>query len=529
MPFRKSAKGLKVRGKYDDVKSVKSLSARSNDAGVGIEAAGMEEASGHDAAPVDSGSQRIGPVKRSATDSKRTSTQRNLNVAANSASAQPSGHGSPLLESRDTVGFRRRTTRQTTHKPELAADLSGRNTAGALPPGGQVRQERPLSKVTRSSKVDDSQQATLTPARARAKRMSQPVAKTRGTILPRLAEKLDVTVRSGAAGSSRSKPKDAQTKAREIPSPGGPALVAKRSPKPTSVLSAAEQKKAAPSGVPSAPSTNRSGRRGPVKHSFDAPKLRERAGPVAPPQKRAARTSAQPKPHSLPTRGAGRTRVLSGSDKGLNTKEKLAKGEVTKAATQQTKTAVGSRFANQEEMPIRRREAPLDTDEASSDASSYMVPRIVLQPYRCKDRFFDDCVKPWQEEEYFWSDSESEDCSNASISSIIPPPGLLQPYRKKQRLIGTSSEESLSRSDADYEEEEDLSARCHRIFGMDTLPNSTTTKAEAISMLVSFVSSRKLPWGALAELVTLVNKLYAPAKNVLPDSKALENMLSLMP
>lgn len=521
MPFRKKAKGLKVRGKHDDVKSVKSLSAQSNEAGVV-----MEEASSHN-----SGSRRIGPVKRSATDSKRSSTQRNLNAAADSASAQPSGYGSSPLASRDSVGSpsRRSTTRQTTRKAELATDLPGRKSAGALPPGGKVRQERPLSKATRSSKVDDSQQATLTPARARATRTSQPVAKTRGTIRPRSAE--EVEARSGAAGSSRSKPEDAQTKAREIPSPEGPALVAKRSPKPTSVPGAAEQNVSATATASSAPPTNRSGRRGPAKRSLDAPKVGEQAGPVAQQQKRATRATGQPKPHCPPARGAGRTRAESGSEKGANTKEKLAKGKVTKGATPQAKTSAARRAAKQKQVGKKRRGEPLDTEEASSDAtdSSYVVPRGLLQPYRRKDRFFDDYVKPWQEEEYFWSDSESEDISNASISSIIPPPGLLQPYRKKRRLIGTSSEDSLSESDADYEEEEDLSARCHRIFGMDMLPNSTTTKAEAISMLVSFVSSRRLPWGALAELVTLVNKLFAPAKNVLPDSKALADILSHMP
>lgn len=466
MPFRKKAKGLNVRGKHD-VKSVKSLSARSNKVGGGI------KASGHDAAPVDSGSRRTGPVKRSATVSKRTNRHGDLSGAANSASAQPSDHDSSPLASRDTVGSpSRRTARQTT-----ATDLSARKTAGALSPGGQIRQELPLSKAA------ESQQATLTPAKAGGRRTPRPVAKAGGTGCPRPAVKLDASVQSGAARSSRSKPADAQ------------------------------------------------GRGRPVKRSLDMPKVGEQAGPVGPQQKRAAGTTAQPEPHPPPTRGAGRAKAVTTTDKRL-TREKLAKGKVIKT-TQQTKKAAASRSAKQKQVGKKRCGQPLDTEEVSSDAtdSSYVVPRGLLQPYRRKDRFFvfDNDVKPsWQEEEDFWSDSESEDISNASISSIIPPAGLLQPYRKKRRLIGASSEDSLSEPDADHEEE-DFLARCCRIFGMDMLPNSTTTKAEAISMLVSFVSSRRLPWGALAELVTLVNKLFAPAENVLPDPKALENILSLMP
>lgn len=516
MPFRKRAKGLKVRGKSP---------ARSNKVPV--------VGAGHDAAPIDSKSRRTRPVKRSESDSKLPSGQRDLKGAAskrrrlqNSASAQSSGHGSSPCTSHDTVSSpTRRAARQAAHKAELAADFPGRKTAG-----GQFPKRRPLSKVTGNSKVDDSQQATSTPAMARSKRTSRPISEAGGTSSLRSAEKLeghaDASVTSGAAESSRSKP------AREVSSSRGPDLVVKQLPKSTSALTAAKRSISVPSGVSSVPATNRSGRGGPAKRAVNTPEVREQAGPVAPRQKRAARATVRPKPSAPPTRGSGGTTTVTGTNKGLNTRKKLAKGEITKNTTTQTKTAASSGCAKRTQVGKKRRGAYLDAEELSSDAtdSSYVVPRGLLQPYRRKDRFFDDYVKPWQEEESFSSDSEFEDISNASISSIIPPAGMLQPYRKKRRLIATSSEDSLSElDDNDDDDEQDLSSRCYRMFGMDTLPNSTTTKAEAISMLVSFVSSRRLPWGALAELVTLVNKLFAPVENVLPDPKTLANILSLMP
>lgn len=511
MPFRKRAKGLKVRGKSP---------ARSNKVPV--------VGAGHDAAPIDSKSRRTRPVKRSESDSKLPSGQRDLKGAASkrrrlqsSASAQSSVHGSSPRASHDTISSpTRRAARQAAHKAELAADFPGRKTAG-----GQFRKGRPLSKVTGNSKVDDSQQATSTPAMARSRRTSRPISEAGGSSSLRSAEKLeghaDASVTSGAAGSSRSK--------LEVSSSRGPDLVVKQLPKSTSALTAAKQSISVPSGVSSVPATNRSGRGGPAKRAVNTPEVREQAGPVAPRQNRAARTTVRPKPSAPPTRGSGRT--VTGTNEALNTRKNLAKGEIAKNTTTQTKTAASSGCAKRKQVGKKRRGASLDAEEVSSDAtdSSYVVPRGLLQPYRRKDRFFDDYVKPWQEEESFSSDSEFEDISNASISSIIPPAGMLQPYRKKRRLIATSSEDSLSELDDDDDDEQDLSSRCYRMFGMDTLPNSTTTKAEAISMLVSFVSSRRLPWGALAELVTLVNKLFAPVENVLPDPKTLANILSLMP
>ncbi|KAK8761952.1 hypothetical protein V5799_026785 [Amblyomma americanum] len=175
-------------------------------------------------------------------------------------------------------------------------------------------------------------------------------------------------------------------------------------------------------------------------------------------------------------------------------------------------------------------EADVMTTETSASQGSYKVPPGLLQRAKRKERFYD-YVWPSEEDD---SGSDSEEISHASINSIIPPAGLLQPYRTKQRrLIAVGSEDSSSDDadddDMDVSPGEDLLPRCEALFGMDTLPNSTTTRAEAVSMLLSFASNRQLRWGALAELVTIVNKLFAPVKDVLPGRKALAKMLSEMP
>ncbi|KAH7979765.1 hypothetical protein HPB49_010928 [Dermacentor silvarum] len=150
-----------------------------------------------------------------------------------------------------------------------------------------------------------------------------------------------------------------------------------------------------------------------------------------------------------------------------------------------------------------------------------------------REPFYYDYIRPWVEEQ-LWSDSDSDDkyISNASISSIIPPVGLLQSYRLKNRLIaagGSSSSIDSEDDDMPVSPGEDLLSRGEAKFALDTLSYSTTTAAEAISMLVNFASSRRLPYAALTELVTTVNKLFAPAVAVLPSRKALVKALSEMP
>ncbi|KAH7979770.1 hypothetical protein HPB49_010933 [Dermacentor silvarum] len=181
----------------------------------------------------------------------------------------------------------------------------------------------------------------------------------------------------------------------------------------------------------------------------------------------------------------------------------------------------------------KRKGAPSDADVSYASDSSYVVSRGLLPWAKRREAFYYDYIRPWVEEQ-LWSDSDSDDkyISNASISSIIPPVGLLQSYRLKNRLIaagGSSSSIDSEDDDMPVSPGEDLLSRGEAKFALDTLSYSTTTAAEAISMLVNFASSRRLPCAALTELVTTVNKLFAPAVAVLPSRKALVKALSEMP
>nr|XP_050024068.1 treacle protein-like [Dermacentor andersoni] len=261
-------------------------------------------------------------------------------------------------------------------------------------------------------------------------------------------------------------------------------------------------------------------------------------GSVAAPSTSAERTAATTDADS--GRGAKRlsTKVQTAASKRPGVQKKLpAKGQTaaSKSTGKQKKAAAKGRLQSN---PKQRKQkgAPSDADEVSDASdSSYVVPRGLLQRAKRREPFYYDYIRPLVEEQ-LWSDSsfdDDEDISNASISSIIPPAGLLQPYRPKNRLIGAGG--SSSGSDTEDDDDmpvspgEDLLSRCKAKFGVDTLPHSTTTTAEAISMLVNFASSRRLPWGALTELVTIVNKLFAPAADVLPGHKALAKALSEMP
>lgn len=69
--------------------------------------------------------------------------------------------------------------------------------------------------------------------------------------------------------------------------------------------------------------------------------------------------------------------------------------------------------------------------------------------------------------------------------------------------------------------QEDFLAAGLREFGSQTLPHSTTTKAEAIALMMSFVSANGLSWKALDDLVKMGNIFFAPAADVFPRSKYL--------
>ncbi|XP_064473705.1 uncharacterized protein LOC135388223 [Ornithodoros turicata] len=78
-----------------------------------------------------------------------------------------------------------------------------------------------------------------------------------------------------------------------------------------------------------------------------------------------------------------------------------------------------------------------------------------------------------------------------------------------EQFSGTSYDEAQLLSDSFAE------------FGASTLPNSTTTKVEAIAMIMAFVVSHNLPWTGLADLLELINSLFGSTVDVLPRSKYL--------
>ncbi|XP_064464144.1 uncharacterized protein LOC135375344 [Ornithodoros turicata] len=89
---------------------------------------------------------------------------------------------------------------------------------------------------------------------------------------------------------------------------------------------------------------------------------------------------------------------------------------------------------------------------------------------------------------------------------------------------GEDSHPEKSETPADEEslpafEEAELLAGCLREFGDETLPNSPTTKAEAIAMIMSFAVGHSLTWTCIEDLLKLVNLLFG--SDVLPRTKYL--------
>ncbi|KAG0444718.1 hypothetical protein HPB47_013467 [Ixodes persulcatus] len=58
-------------------------------------------------------------------------------------------------------------------------------------------------------------------------------------------------------------------------------------------------------------------------------------------------------------------------------------------------------------------------------------------------------------------------------------------------------------------------------YGDSTLPHSTTTKAEAVALIMSFLTSENLTWSALDKLLRMVNAMFGVGSDVLPRSKYL--------
>lgn len=89
--------------------------------------------------------------------------------------------------------------------------------------------------------------------------------------------------------------------------------------------------------------------------------------------------------------------------------------------------------------------------------------------------------------------------------------------------VDTSSEGSnfYDLPQPDAMSEEDFLAAGLQQFGSETLPHSTTTKAEALAMMMSFLSANGLSWKALDDLLKMSNTFFAPVSDVFPRSKYL--------
>ncbi|KAM7301078.1 hypothetical protein ISCGN_016640 [Ixodes scapularis] len=92
-------------------------------------------------------------------------------------------------------------------------------------------------------------------------------------------------------------------------------------------------------------------------------------------------------------------------------------------------------------------------------------------------------------------------------------------------FIETSDDECSAASDFDEEPPdfqpgpvfEDILSSCFEQFGAEKLPNTETTKAGAIAMVMSFIAGNGLTWTALGQCVCMINTIFG--KDVLPQTK----------
>ncbi|KAH6921292.1 hypothetical protein HPB50_027717 [Hyalomma asiaticum] len=240
--------------------------------------------------------------------------------------------------------------------------------------------------------------------------------------------------------------------------------------------------------------------------------------------KRAGRTAKQPASAAVPSTSSPETAAATDRNSGRVAKKVSAKAQPAAAEGPEKQEAKGQmatsngtgkqkKVAKGGQQPKSKHVTWKDADDLGRSAGSAFIMTILL----------------WVGWQLLSEYDDYNDFSTASIDSIIPPGGVLQPYRPNNGLIGARGSGLSSEDDMLVSPGDDLISRCKAKFGVGTLPHSTTTIAEAISMLVNFANSRRLPFGALAQLVTIVNKLFAPAKDVLPSGKALAKALSEMP
>lgn len=130
------------------------------------------------------------------------------------------------------------------------------------------------------------------------------------------------------------------------------------------------------------------------------------------------------------------------------------------------------------------------------------------------------------EDEHHWEDqdgggadpqSDWDDLSDFGDSDSLGP----SHEASVEEIVPEDDGSSRAPRDFVSDDREDLMGRCFSQFGTSTLPHSSTTKASAVAMLMSIVHAHNFTWGALDDILKLINKMFGQNQNVLPGSKYL--------
>ncbi|KAL3186468.1 hypothetical protein MRX96_027510 [Rhipicephalus microplus] len=304
-----------------------------------------------------------------------------------------------------------------------------------------------------------------------------------------------------------------------------PDVTAKNSPKPTKAINRGRTSTAIDTATSESQETEEqspSAKRAMASASADGKKT----GTAAQGAKRAGRPAKQPNTAGAADeksrRGAKKlpttTRTAAPKSPGKQNKKLPASSQMAASSSGAGKNKMAPKGRQQPKPKRGKRKSADDLSDVSN--SSDVTPPGWERKTRRSGPF--DHVGLWVKSQLAGEldSSDAGDISVASIDSIILPSGMFN------RLTGAGG--SSEDVDPSLSPREEILSRCEAKFGRDTLPHSTTTTGEAIGMLVHFARMRGLRFGALSELVTIINKMFAPAKDVLPAGKALGMALAQM-
>nr|XP_037288833.1 nucleolar and coiled-body phosphoprotein 1-like [Rhipicephalus microplus] len=304
-----------------------------------------------------------------------------------------------------------------------------------------------------------------------------------------------------------------------------PDVTAKNSPKPTKAINRGRTSTAIDTATSESQETEEqspSAKRAMTSASADGKKT----GTAAQGAKRAGRPAKQPNTAGAADeksrRGAKKlpttTRTAAPKSPGKQNKKLPASSQMAASSSGAGKNKMAPKGRQQPKPKRGKRKSADDLSDVSN--SSDVTPPGWERKTRRSGPF--DHVGLWVKSQLAGEldSSDAGDISVASIDSIILPSGMFN------RLTGAGG--SSEDVDPSLSPREEILSRCEAKFGRDTLPHSTTTTGEAIGMLVHFARMRGLRFGALSELVTIINKMFAPAKDVLPAGKALGMALAQM-